>query len=273
MNEFRKARSLGKRAPRRTLMFGDHGLSVQTVTSPEQLRKGLSGIRALPSNTGMLFVMPSVGPVHFWMRDTHIPLDIAFLDENMRVLSIHTMEPETGAARHDGPVKYAVETNAGWFRGKGVKSGDIVGKSNIGGRVDRFVKVAKKESTFRKALPVAAATAAPLLLNTGSLGLVSLPILAGLGSVITQREDASLPFVAPIAGAFGGGRAGAYLARKGMVGRAVREGMPGLPTRMSRVPLSRIVDMARRNPKTLGGALVLGGSALGGALGAHLGNK
>lgn len=261
------------RTSRRTLMFGRDGLDVQTATTPEQLRKGLSGIRALPSNTGMLFVMPSVGPAHFWMRDTHIPLDIAFLDENMRVLSIHTMEPETGAARHDGPVKYAVETNAGWFRGKGVRPGDIVSKSGIGGHVGRFVKAAKKESTFRKALPVAAAAAAPLLLNTRSLGLVSLPILAGLGSVITQREDASLPFVAPIVGAFGGGRAGAYLARKGTVGRAVRGGMRGPPTGVSRIPTSIIVDMARRNPKTLGGALVLGGTALGGAIGAHLGNK
>ena len=106
------------------LRFGNHVLDVMVSSSPEELRRGLSGIRSLLRNKGMLFILPEVGPAHFWMRDTRIPLDIALLDANMKVRAIHTMEPGTGEVRDYGPIKYAVETNAGWFRRNGVRVGD-----------------------------------------------------------------------------------------------------------------------------------------------------
>jgi len=106
--------------------FPNGRLHLMVSRTPELLARGLSGVHSLPSNTGMLFVMPAAGPAYFWMRNTHIPLDIAFLDENMSILSVQTMEPETGSARHDGPVKYAIEARAGWFDEHGVKVGDAV---------------------------------------------------------------------------------------------------------------------------------------------------
>lgn len=125
MNHLRRTRILQKLASSRlTLKFGEHALEVRRVTSPAGLSRGLSGIRSLPDNTGMLFVMPEVGPAHFWMRNTHIPLDIAFMDENMKVLGIQTMRPLIGTAQHEGSVKYVVETNAGWFKQHGIRAGD-----------------------------------------------------------------------------------------------------------------------------------------------------
>lgn len=261
---------------RRVLTFGKHELDVQVASTPEDIRRGLSGIRSLPGNTGMLFVLPSAGPAYFWMRGTHVPLDIALLDANMRVRSIHTMEPATGEARDSGPVKYAVETNAGWFRRNGVRVGDqaVVEVSLISNTdITKLAKKDSKESTLRKALPVAAAAAAPLLLNSRTRALVSLPVLAGLGSVLTQREDATLPFMGAAVGAGLSGRLGALLARKGMLQRAIREDIPGLRTRTARLPLARVIDLARKFPKSPAGSLVLGATALGGAAGAHLGNK
>ena len=133
LSNVRKATILFKLAQFKTarLVFKGGSLRTLIASTDEEMARGLSGLDSLPSNTGMLFVMPSVGPVHFWMRDTHIPLDIAFLDANMRVLSIQTMASETGSARHEGPVRYAVETNAGWFKKNGVVPGAIMEGINV----------------------------------------------------------------------------------------------------------------------------------------------
>ena len=124
-------RARASRVPLAVVSFPSADLQVRVARDPTDLVAGLSGIRTLPDNTGMLFVLPAEGPAYFWMRDTHIPLDIALLDANMRVRSIHTMEPETGEARDSGPIKYAVETNAGWFAQNGVEVGDV---GEYGGR-------------------------------------------------------------------------------------------------------------------------------------------
>lgn len=129
----RKARILYKLAEMRmaVLTFPSAKLRVMLANTPEELSKGLSGLDSLSADTGMLFTLQRTGPARFWMRDTRIPLDIAFLDEKMRILSIQRMEPHTGAAVYDGPIKYAVETNAGWFAQNGVEVGDV---GEYGGR-------------------------------------------------------------------------------------------------------------------------------------------
>lgn len=126
MSRERKQRILWKLAEQRVVRIeaGTGVLRALVADTPETLAQGLSGLDSLPSNTGMLFVMPREGAAHFWMRNTRVPLDIAFLDRNARVLSIQSMEPETGSALHDGPVKFALEVNAGWLSNKGVRIGD-----------------------------------------------------------------------------------------------------------------------------------------------------
>ncbi len=81
----------------------------------------------LGENEGMFFVFPNAQIRRFWMKNTVIPLDIAYLDPDGVIVNILTMEPldESGylSAR---PAQYALETGAGWFARNGVKPGDRV---------------------------------------------------------------------------------------------------------------------------------------------------
>jgi hypothetical protein len=139
-------------------------------------------------------------------------------------------------------------------------------------------KLAKRESALRKALPVAAAAALPLLLSRRAMGglgrLTTLPVLAGLGSTLLQRDNASLPFLLPFAGAYAGRQLGSAAARKLVAGKLLRAGKASAASAVRRTPLFLIGEgFARSNPKSLLGGLVLGSTAAGGAVGAHMGNK
>lgn len=76
----------------------------------------------------MLFVFPRPEPLTFWMKDTYIPLSIAFLDDEGRILNIEQMRPiQTREVYHSsGPSRYALEVNEGWFERHGIRAGDWV---------------------------------------------------------------------------------------------------------------------------------------------------
>ncbi|MFA7249528.1 MAG: DUF192 domain-containing protein [Dehalococcoidia bacterium] len=84
---------------------------------------GLSGRRSLEGR-GMLFAFPDGATVGFWMKGTHIDLDIAFVDASMRVIEVQTMRAET-LDIHTPPGRYiaAVEAPAGWYAANNVKAG------------------------------------------------------------------------------------------------------------------------------------------------------
>lgn len=106
------------------LQFGGCQLNAKLCDDETSRARGLMGVKNLPHNCGMLFVMDELGPASFWMKNTHIPLDIAFLDEGMRILDIGQMEPHTGRCECSGPVRYVVEANEGWFQRSGIQPGD-----------------------------------------------------------------------------------------------------------------------------------------------------
>ena len=116
--------------PESTMTFGgtDATLAVDLADDPQERRKGLMGIEERPADQGMAFVWP--GPVDstFWMKDTLIPLSIAFIDEHDRVVTVLEMEPCTDEPcptySPDGPYVLAVEANGGWFDEHGVEEGD-----------------------------------------------------------------------------------------------------------------------------------------------------
>ena len=90
---------------------------------------GLSGRRAVASDVGMLFVYPQQQVLEFCMRDCHIPLDIAFLDSDRRVVAMHTMLVEadlSGQVTYSSGVaaQYALEVAAGGLARAGVRIGD-----------------------------------------------------------------------------------------------------------------------------------------------------
>ena len=123
-----------------TLHFTGGKLRTKACTTEHTRTQGLAGVTHLPEGDGMLFVMESVGPANFWMRNTTVPLDIAFLDSKFRIIEIASMDPHTGRSSCDGPVRYAVETNSGWFLEHGVIPGDYVAVETGSSAVKEMVR-------------------------------------------------------------------------------------------------------------------------------------
>ena len=110
------------------LSIKGHDLVVELAATPQSRACGLSRRSALDENHGMLFVYSRPGPRTFWMKDTWIPLSIAFLDESGNIINIEKMPPDqTGKRYHSRqPALYALEVNQGWFGLHGIKAGDKV---------------------------------------------------------------------------------------------------------------------------------------------------
>lgn len=110
------------------LTIGTHRLIAEVVATPEKRASGLMFRDAMPDDRGMLFVFPGPYSGSFWMRNTRIPLSIAFIDENRRILNILDMEPLDEITQHspNGAAFYALEVNQGWFAARGIQPGDIV---------------------------------------------------------------------------------------------------------------------------------------------------
>ena len=127
--------------PTAAVSINGHGLIVELAATPQSRACGLSHRSALKENRGMLFIYPRSEPRTFWMKDTWIPLSIAFLDESGIIINIENMMPDqTGIRYHSRlPAAYALEVNQGWFRLHGITAGDRVKMEavvNIGGRND-----------------------------------------------------------------------------------------------------------------------------------------
>lgn len=109
------------------LTVGGHPVTAEVAEREEDRRRGLMGRDSLPPDHGMLFVYPDERTLSFWMRDTRIPLDIAFLDRRGYIVDIQAMEPETEERYSSrAPAMYALELNQGWFEEHGVEVGDRV---------------------------------------------------------------------------------------------------------------------------------------------------
>jgi uncharacterized membrane protein (UPF0127 family) len=103
-------------------------LKLEIAAQPEARKCGLSKRNTLPSNHGMLFVVPMPIILDFWMADTSLSLSIAFLNETGRILSIHDMTPDQPRKhfRSPSPAWYAIEVNQDWFTSHKVSMGDVM---------------------------------------------------------------------------------------------------------------------------------------------------
>ncbi len=104
-----------------------HALRVEVVATTEQRSRGLMFREKLAKNDGMLFVFDEPGYHAMWMKNTPLPLSVAFVDGEGRILNVADMEPQTLESHAAaGPARYAIETNKGWFGERGIKAGDKV---------------------------------------------------------------------------------------------------------------------------------------------------
>ena len=102
-------------------------INVELATTNETRNRGLMHRQTLGQDDGMLFVFPDSAIRSFWMENTYIHLSIAKLTEAGRIINIERMHPfNRTSVLSKGPAKYALETNAGWFRKNGIRPGDCV---------------------------------------------------------------------------------------------------------------------------------------------------
>lgn len=102
-------------------------LEVELATTFEEQSLGLMYRDKLEENGGMLFVYPRENILSFWMKDTRIPLSIAFIKADGRIIQIESMKPyslDTHVSKEKA--KYALEMNEGWFRIHNVREGDTI---------------------------------------------------------------------------------------------------------------------------------------------------
>ena len=102
-------------------------LWLEVAATPEDRTRGLMFRESLPWDTGMLFVFEQPSVAGFWMRNTLIPLSIAWLDRDGTIVDIQDMQPLTDEVHAPAaPYVYAIETNQGWFEANGVGVGQRV---------------------------------------------------------------------------------------------------------------------------------------------------
>jgi uncharacterized membrane protein (UPF0127 family) len=110
------------------LNAGMHLIRAEVVSDSATRAQGLMHRKALAQNAGMLFIFDEPAVHCMWMKNTLIPLSVAFIDDRGTIVNIADMEPHSEASHCAAqPVRYALEMNRGWFAAKGLKPGIRVG--------------------------------------------------------------------------------------------------------------------------------------------------
>jgi hypothetical protein len=111
--------------PTTLLKAGTHTIYTEVASTEESREIGLMYRKTLPENNGMLFVFETLDVNNcFWMKDTYLPLSIAFLRDDGTIINIADMQPYN-LYEHcpSEPVRYALEMNQGWFSKKNINVG------------------------------------------------------------------------------------------------------------------------------------------------------
>ena len=113
-----------QKLPAIRLNAGIHNIQAELAQTPEQRATGLMFRQALGPNDGMLFVFEEPAQQCFWMKNTLVPLSIAFVADDGKVVNLDEMKPRTLDSHcSEKPVRYVLEMNEGWFKKRGIKAG------------------------------------------------------------------------------------------------------------------------------------------------------
>lgn len=122
------AQGVPQELPAITLSAGMHNIRAAVAVTPDQLHTGLMFRRQMAQHEGMLFVYEALERRCFWMKNTILPLSIAFLADDGTVVNIEDMQPQTLDSHcSTQPVRYALEMHQGWFAKRGIKAGSKIG--------------------------------------------------------------------------------------------------------------------------------------------------
>jgi uncharacterized protein len=113
--------------PRVRLSAGMHQIDAQVAATPDQRMTGLMHRKEMPQQEGMLFVFEYPAQQCFWMKNTLLPLSVAFIEEDGTIANIDEMKAQTLDSHCSAkPVRYVLEMNQGWFARKGIKAGQKI---------------------------------------------------------------------------------------------------------------------------------------------------
>ena len=113
------------------LSAGIHRIQAEFANTDDSRAEGLMFRKSMPVNNGMLFVFDQTAQHCMWMRNTLIPLSVAFLDGQGSIINVEEMLPKT-ENNHCAtkPAKFALEMNAGWFKSRGLGAGTPIAGIN-----------------------------------------------------------------------------------------------------------------------------------------------
>lgn len=117
-------------------------LAVETADTEAKRRYGLMFRKSLDQNRGMLFVFPFEIMLDFWMKNTYIPLSIAYIDKNFIINEIYDMKPLDTSIKYPSKraAKYALEVNQGWFKKHNITKGCRIILNGCFSKQDTFLK-------------------------------------------------------------------------------------------------------------------------------------
>jgi hypothetical protein len=118
------APALGAQLPVIQLQAGMHLVRAEVADTFASRMQGLMHRKSLAQNAGMLFVFEDSATHCMWMKNTYVPLSVAFLDERGTILNIADMTPHSEDSHCAAkPARYALEMSRGWFAERGIKPG------------------------------------------------------------------------------------------------------------------------------------------------------
>lgn len=127
-----QARAQQPELPSITLNAGIYLIRAEVADTPETREFGLMLRKAMAQGAGMLFLFDKSATHCMWMKNTLIPLSVAFIDERGKIVNIADMQPLSEASHcASRPARYALEMNQGWFKKRGFAAGTAIGGLEI----------------------------------------------------------------------------------------------------------------------------------------------
>jgi uncharacterized protein len=109
------------------LNAGIHVIKAEVAAKDVERQQGLMYREKMGPNEGMVFLFEAPAGVCMWMKNTFIPLSVAFIDESGKIINIEEMQPQTTDSHcAKKPARYALEMNLGWFKQKNIKAGSVI---------------------------------------------------------------------------------------------------------------------------------------------------
>ena len=113
-----------QKLPSIRLNAGIHNIQAEVAQSPDERSTGLMFRKEMGTNEGMLFAFEQPAQQCFWMKNTLLPLSIAFIADDGSIVNIDHMKPQTLESHcSTKPVRFVLEMNEGWFEKRGIKPG------------------------------------------------------------------------------------------------------------------------------------------------------